>query len=84
MEIEHATSTNDSYVSGGTRQMKISILKRGEAMNPASAKLECICQLFKDLNHLKPNSPQYDALAGKINTLSAEYDAMVGSPKKQK
>ena len=62
--------------------MKSSVLKWEEAMNPPSEELERIYQLLKDLNHLKPNSPEYNALVKTINTLSAEYDAMVGSPKK--
>jgi hypothetical protein len=53
-------------------------------METASQKLERIHQLWKELQRMEPNTGEAEAVIEKIRTLSAEYQALVGAPKKPK
>ena len=53
-------------------------------MEKASEKLLRIQQLWKELEQLKPNTSESEALMEKIRALSAEYKALVDAPPKAK
>jgi hypothetical protein len=44
--------------------------------------LERIQTLWKQLEGLRPNTSEYEALLNQIRALSAEYQALVDAPKK--
>ena len=51
-------------------------------MDTASEKLERIHQLWKELERMKPDTSESEALMEKIRVLSAEYRALIdASPK---
>jgi hypothetical protein len=53
-------------------------------MDPALAKLDRIRELLKEINRLKPNSPEQEALLAQVRKLSAEYMEIVDSANKPK
>ena len=44
--------------------------------------LHRIRQLWEELERTKPKTSEYEALMGKIRTLSDEYQALIDAPKK--
>lgn len=53
-------------------------------METPSEKLERIRQLWKELERMKPNTSEAEALMEKIRALSAEYQALIDAPQKPK
>ena len=53
-------------------------------MEAASEKLLRIHELWKELERMKPNTSEADAVTEKIRVLSAEYSALINAPKKPK
>jgi len=53
-------------------------------METASEKLLRIQRLWKELEKLKPNTGESEALMEKIRALSAEYKALIDAPPKAK
>ena len=51
-------------------------------MDTVSEKLERIHQLWKELERMKPDTSESEALMEKIRVLSAEYQALTEGPKK--
>ena len=52
-------------------------------MDTASEKLERIHQLWRELERMKPNTAESEALMEKIRALSAEYQALMDTPQKR-
>jgi hypothetical protein len=51
-------------------------------MDTASEKLERIHQLWKELERMKPDTRESEALMEKIRIMSAEYQALAERPRK--
>ena len=50
--------------------------------NAAIQKLERIKQLWRELGRTKSSAPEYEVLLKRIHALSAEYEALLPTPKK--
>jgi hypothetical protein len=50
--------------------------------NAAIQKLERIQQLWQELGRTKSGTPEYEVLLKRIHVLSAEYEALLPTPKK--
>lgn len=62
---------------------KVSVLEKEAKMDTASEKLERIHQLWRELERMKPNTAESEALMEQIRALSAEYQALMDTPQKR-